>query len=59
VILREAGGTITDLFGEPLRYNRADVRNRNGVVASNGVSHRRIVESLRPLLLEFGRQPIS
>jgi 3'(2'), 5'-bisphosphate nucleotidase len=59
VILREAGGVITDLFGEPLRYNRADVQNRNGVVASNGVSHRQIVASLRSLMIEFGRQPVS
>lgn len=58
VILRESGGMITDLFGQPLRYNRADVQNRNGVVASNGVSHHRIIESLSPLLNEFGRQPV-
>ncbi len=49
VILREAGGAITDLFGRPLRYNEADVQNRNGVVASNGVSHKLIVDSLRSL----------
>lgn len=59
VILHEAGGTITDLFGRPLRYNHADVQNRNGVVASNGVAHHRIVECLRPLLAEFGRQPVE
>ena len=59
VILREAGGVITDLFGRPLRYNHADVQNRNGVVASNGVSHNLIVDSLRPLLAEFGRKPVD
>ncbi len=59
VILREAGGTITDLFGRPLRYNHADVQNRNGVVASNGVAHNLIVESLLPLLAEFGRRPVG
>ena len=57
VILREAGGKITDLFGRPLRYNQADVQNRNGVIASNGVAHDRIVASMLPLLEEFGRQP--
>lgn len=57
VILREAGGTITDLFGRPLRYNQADVQNRNGVIASNGVAHARIVASMLPLLEEFGRRP--
>ncbi|HEV7682148.1 MAG TPA: 3'(2'),5'-bisphosphate nucleotidase CysQ [Pyrinomonadaceae bacterium] len=57
VILNEAGGRITDLFGHPLRYNHADVQNRNGVVASNGVSHDHIVELLQPLLTQFGRRP--
>ena len=57
VILHEAGGRITDLFGRPLRYNHADVQNRNGVVASNGVSHNQIVELLQPLLAQFGRLP--
>jgi 3'(2'), 5'-bisphosphate nucleotidase len=59
VILNEAGGRITDLFGRPLRYNHADVQNRNGVVASNGVSHDHIVELLQPLLNEFGRLPVD
>ena len=57
VILHEAGGRITDLFGRPLRYNHADVQNRNGLVASNGVSHSQIVELLQPLLAQFGRTP--
>ena len=59
VILHEAGGCMTDLFGRPLRYNHADVQNRNGVVASNGASHDRIVELLRPLLRQFGRVPAA
>lgn len=57
IILREAGGAITDLFGQPLGYNKAQVQNRNGVVASNGVAHQRIIESLQPLLVQFGRVP--
>ena len=59
VILHEAGGRLTDLFGRPLRYNQAEVQNRNGLVASNGVSHSRIVESLQPLLVQFRRQPVE
>lgn len=57
IILREAGGAISDLFGQPLAYNKADLQNRNGVVASNGVAHANIIESLRPLLQQFGRRP--
>jgi len=59
VILSEAGGRITDLFGQPLRYNHVEVQNRNGVVASNGVSHDRIVELLEPLLGQFGRTSVA
>lgn len=55
IILREAGGTITDLFGKPLSYNKAEVQNRNGVVASNGAAHETIIKTLQPLLTQFGR----
>lgn len=54
-ILREAGGQLTDLWGEPLRYNTEDVQNRNGIVAANGAAHPLIIERLAPLLREFGR----
>ncbi|HEV2836459.1 MAG TPA: 3'(2'),5'-bisphosphate nucleotidase CysQ [Pyrinomonadaceae bacterium] len=59
LILTEAGGRLTDLFGRPLNYNVPDVNNRNGLVASNGVSHDLIIETLAPLLAEFGRLPIA
>jgi 3'(2'), 5'-bisphosphate nucleotidase len=57
LVLTEAGGRFTDLFGRPLNYNVPDVNNRNGLVASNGVSHDLIIETLAPLLAEFGRKP--
>ena len=56
VILTEAGGRISDLFGYPLNYNVPDVQNRNGLVASNGVAHDQIIDTLAPLLSEFGRK---
>ena len=56
VILTEAGGRISDLFGYPLNYNVPDVQNRNGLVASNGAAHDQIIETLAPLLKEFGRK---
>lgn len=55
-ILREAGGLLTDLWGEPLNYNSEDVRNYNGIAATNGASHARIIDTLAPLLSEFGRE---
>lgn len=57
LILTEAGGRVTDLFGRPLKYNVRDVNNRNGLVASNGAAHELIIETLAPLLVEFGRKP--
>lgn len=59
IILQEAGGRLTDLFGFPLGYNSPDVQNRNGLVASNGLAHDRIIARLAPLLEEFGRERID
>lgn len=59
VILKEAGGRITDLFGQPLRYNTLDIQNRDGLVASNGVAHEAIINGLVPLLAEFERRPVG
>lgn len=58
IILTEAGGKLTDLFGGPLKYNVADIQNRNGLVASNGVAHDTIINTLDALLAEFGRKPV-
>lgn len=55
IILEEAGGRVTDLFGERIRYGRRDVQNHGGVVASNGHIHDTAIKRLRPLLKEFGR----
>jgi 3'(2'), 5'-bisphosphate nucleotidase len=57
MILAEAGGRLTDLFGQPLRYNALRIDNQNGVVATNGVAHDMVIENLAPLLREFGRVP--
>jgi 3'(2'), 5'-bisphosphate nucleotidase len=58
-ILAEAGGRLTDLWGEPLRYNTVDVQNRNGIVASNAAAHPLVIARLAPLLAEFGRVRVS
>jgi 3'(2'), 5'-bisphosphate nucleotidase len=57
IILSEAGGTLTDLFGSPLRYNSPEVQNLNGLVASNGAAHAKILAALAPLMEQFGRRP--
>ncbi len=58
IILTEAGGRLTDLFGEPLRYNAVRIDNQNGVVATNGAAHEIVIKGLAPLLREFGRVPV-
>jgi|ERR1043166_5946208 3'(2'), 5'-bisphosphate nucleotidase len=57
IILEEAGGRFTDLFGKEMRYDQADLQNHNGIVATNGVSHDAVIAHLRPILAEFGRVP--
>ncbi len=55
IILTEAGGAMTDLFGDKIIYNTADVHNHNGVLATNGAAHDAAVKNLKPLLNKFGR----
>lgn len=50
VILQEAGGVFTDCWGEPLNYNKEDVYNARGFVASNGKAHAEIIERIGPFL---------
>ena len=55
IILEEAGGKFTDLFGFPFVYNLKDVQNHNGILSSNGAAHEEVLLRLKPLLNEFGR----
>ena len=47
-ILRGAGGNMTDVDGNPLIYDREDLYNRRGIVASNGPLHPFVIETLAP-----------
>lgn len=56
IIIKEAGGNLTDLFGENIIYNTKDVQNHNGILASCGSdAHEKTLQNLKPLLNEFGR----
>jgi 3'(2'), 5'-bisphosphate nucleotidase len=46
-ILARAGGRLTDLFGDPIDYR--DLRQRRGLIASNGHVHDEVVAKLGPL----------
>jgi 3'(2'), 5'-bisphosphate nucleotidase len=52
-ILREAGGVVTDCYGEALIYNRPEIRNSRGILASNGTIHDRALEVTAEVLAEF------
>lgn len=58
IILEEAGGKLTDLFGEKFTYDVADLQNYGGIVASNRASHELALAKLKPLLVEFSRHRI-
>ncbi len=49
-LLLEAGGTLTDLCGERLVYNQAEVAECPGLIGSNGLIHARLVEVVTALL---------
>ena len=43
ILVEEAGGKVTDLWGKEQRYDRPT----NGIVASNGVLHESILALIR------------
>jgi len=49
VLLEGAGGKLTDVHGDPLRYDLEDVGRPRGLIASNGKVHDAVLERMRPL----------
>ncbi len=47
IIIHEAGGIFTDTRGELINYNKKDPRNNNGYVASSGVAHQDVINSIK------------
>jgi 3'(2'), 5'-bisphosphate nucleotidase len=50
IILHEAGGKITDCWGNPLLYNKENTYNDRGFIASNNQRHDFIIKSIEPFL---------
>jgi 3'(2'), 5'-bisphosphate nucleotidase len=48
-ILERAGGKLTDLHGEPIRYDQVDLGRPSGMIASNGRLHADVLARLAPL----------
>lgn len=48
-IISEAGGKMTDMLGNDLTYNNEDVHHQNGILATNGLIHNKIIEEFKKL----------
>jgi 3'(2'), 5'-bisphosphate nucleotidase len=47
IVIEEAGGTVTDMYGQPLDFSLgAKLVNNQGVVASNGTIHDQVIAAL-------------
>ncbi len=53
-LLEAAGGKLTDCWGNPITYNKRDVRAHNGLVASNNTVHDQVIEVVAQICEEFG-----
>ncbi|UFX82743.1 3'(2'),5'-bisphosphate nucleotidase CysQ family protein [Candidatus Absconditicoccus praedator] len=46
IILEEAGGKVTDIYGKQVRYNQQSEKLENGFIATNGVFHQEILDAI-------------
>ena len=53
-IVRAAGGSMTDVLGRPLAYNKPTTETPYGMLATNGVLHPACVAALTPVARERG-----
>ena len=53
LILTEAGGKFTHFSGEALTYNRGDVKQWGGIMASNGHCHEALCQQARETIAEI------
>ncbi|MEA5508848.1 3'(2'),5'-bisphosphate nucleotidase CysQ [Crocosphaera sp. UHCC 0190] len=53
LILTEAGGKFTHFNGDPLIYNRGDVRQWGGLMASNGHCHQTLCQQATEILAKI------
>jgi 3'(2'), 5'-bisphosphate nucleotidase len=51
LVVTEAGGTVTDVYGKPLDFTHgAGLTENKGVVVTNGAIHRRVLEQVQAVL---------
>jgi len=49
IILKEAGGKFTDTKGRDLKYNKKNIYNKFGYLATNGLIHKKALDALGKL----------
>lgn len=47
IILKEAGGEVSDTLGNKIRYNDGNMKNKYGILASNNIVHNKIINYLK------------
>ena len=46
-LIKEAGGKITDMKGNELKYNQENVNHQNGILVTNGIIHETILNKYK------------
>jgi 3'(2'), 5'-bisphosphate nucleotidase len=59
LILTEAGGKFTHFSGEPLTYNKGDVTQWGGLMASNGHCHELLCQQATEILAQIDRETLA
>lgn len=49
-LIKEAGGNMTDILGNDLKYNTEKINHENGLLVSNGLIHEQVINSYREFL---------
>ena len=49
-LIKEAGGNITDIFGNGLEYNTEEVNHKNGIVITNGLIHAQLLSNYKKFM---------
>lgn len=52
LILTEAGGTLSDIFGNPLLYNQKNISRNRGTLASNKNIYKELLQKISPIARE-------
>ncbi len=51
IVVEEAGGRVSDIFGKPLDFSAGEtLRNNKGVVATNGALHDEVIDAIGQVL---------